>query len=151
LVEPKPLTIPTPEPPQPPATSTQPQQFSVNRTLHDTRVQVDKLLAEARNFEKQGQPDQATTKIVEAEKYMEAQRQLINSHGYSIRKINQAYFAFYGAYADQPGASGNDPIGPNVIALRVYSHSVRDFMDRASDILTLNRLVQVVSELKAQQ
>lgn len=27
---------------------------------------------------------------------MEAQRQLINSNGYRIRKINQAYFAFYG-------------------------------------------------------
>ena len=146
LVEPKPLTIPTPEPPQPPTTS--PQQFSVNRALRDTRIQVDKLLAEARDFEKQGQADQANAKIVEAEKYMETQRQLINFHGYSIRKINQAYFAFYGAYADQPGAAGGDPIGPNVIALRVYSHTVHDFMDRASSILTLDRLIQVVEELK---
>jgi hypothetical protein len=151
LVEPKPLTIPEPEPPQPRVSSSQPQQFSFSHTLRDTRIVVDKLLAEARDLEKQGQADQAQAKIVEAEKYMETQRQLINTHGYGIRKINQAYFAFYGAYADQPGAAGSDPIGPNVIALRVYSPTVRDFMDRASGILTLDRLKQIVVELKAQQ
>ncbi|MFN8598812.1 MAG: hypothetical protein U0559_21825, partial [Anaerolineae bacterium] len=55
LVEPKPLTIPTPEPPQPPTTSPNQQGFSVSRALHDTRVQVDKMLAEARDLEKAGQ------------------------------------------------------------------------------------------------
>jgi hypothetical protein len=150
LVEEKPLTIPEPEPAQPPTTSTQPQQFSVSRTLHDTRIKVDQLLAEARDLKQQGQVDRAEAKIVEAEHYMETQRQLINSNGYRIRKINQAYFAFYGAYADQPGAAGSDPIGPNVIALRVYSPTVRDFMDRASAILTLDRLKQSVEELKPQ-
>jgi len=150
LVEEKPLTIPEPEPAQPPTASAQPQQFSVSRTLHDTRIKVDQLLAEARDLKQQGQADQAEAKIVEAEHYMETQRQLINSNGYRIRKINQAYFAFYGAYADQPGAAGSDPIGPNVIALRVYSPTVRNFMDRASAILTLDRLKQAVEELKPQ-
>lgn len=151
LVEPQPLTIPDPEPPQPPATSAQPQQFSVSHALRDTRIKVDKLLVEARELKQPGQADQAEAKIVEAEKFMETQRQLINSNGYRIRKINQAYFAFYGAYADQPGAAGSDPIGPNVVALRVYASTVREFMDRASAILTLDRLRQVVEELKAQQ
>ena len=150
LVEEKPLTIPDPEPPQSPATSAQPQQFSYSRTLRDTRIKVDQLLTEARDLKKQGQADLSEAKIVEAEQYMEAQRQLINSNGYRIRKINQAYFAFYGAYADQPGAAGSDPIGPNVIALRVYTPTVREFMDRASAILTLDRLKQAVEELKAQ-
>jgi hypothetical protein len=151
LVEPQPLAIPEPEPSQPPAKSTDQQKFSFSRTLHDTRVRVDMLLAEARTLKQQGQADQFQAKIVEAEQYMEAQRQFINSNGYHIRKINQAYFAFYGAYADQPGAAGSDPIGPNVIALRVYSPTVRQFMDRAAGILTLDRLVQTVEELKAQQ
>ncbi|HZY41234.1 MAG TPA: hypothetical protein VFF59_04450, partial [Anaerolineae bacterium] len=129
----------------------QPQQFSVSHALRDTRIKVDKLLVEARELKQPGQADQAEAKIVEAEKFMETQRQLINSNGYRIRKINQAYFAFYGAYADQPGAAGSDPIGPNVVALRVYASTVREFMDRASAILTLDRLRQVVEELKAQQ
>jgi hypothetical protein len=149
LVEPQPLTIPEPETAQPLAPAAQPQQFSFSRTLRDTRIKVDELLADARDLEKRGRADRAEAKIVEAEKYMEAQRQSINSNGYRIRKINQAYFAFYGAYADQPGAAGSDPVGPNVVALRVYSPTVREFMERASGILTLDRLVQVVEELKA--
>jgi hypothetical protein len=106
------------------------------------------LLAEAQSLEKQNQNNQAEAKIVEAEQYMEQQRQMINSHGYRIRKINQAYFAFYGAYADQPGASGSDPIGPNVIALRVYSPNLRAFLDRVSSVLSLADLKQAVEALK---
>lgn len=148
LVEPQPLKIPTPEPATPPPTPAGSSQFNINRALHDTRVQVDKLLADARALEQQGKTKDAEDKIVEAERYMEQQREFINSHGYSIRKINQAYFAFYGAYADQPGAAGADPIGPNVIALRVYSPSLRAFMDRASGILSLAQLKQAVEAMK---
>jgi hypothetical protein len=148
LVDPKPLEIPKPDQSSAPDRPSDQNQFSFNRAMHDTRVHVDALLAEAQSLEKQNQNDQATAKIVEAEQYMEQQRQLINSHGYRLRKINQAYFAFYGAYADQPGASGSDPIGPNVIALRVYSPSLRSFLDRVSGILTLDELKQGVEALK---
>ncbi len=151
LVEPKPLTIPTPEPAAPASRPSDSNQFNVNRALHDTRVQVDKMLADARALEQQGKTADAEARIVETEKYMEQQRQFINSHGYGIRKLNQAYFAFYGAYADQPGAAGSDPIGPNVIALRVYSSNLRAFMDRASGIITLDQLQQAVHELKPNQ
>ena len=45
-----------------------------------------------------------------------------------MRKLNQAYFAFYGAYADQPGgAAGEDPVGPAVRALRERSQGLADF------------------------
>jgi len=45
-------------------------------------------------------------------------------NGYYIRKLNQAYFAFYGAYADVPGGpAGEDPVGPAVRALRSQSQS----------------------------
>ncbi len=70
-----------------------------------TRVTVDELLAEG--------------KIEEAEAYMEARRVFFWENGYLIRKINQAYFAFYGAYADQPGGeAGEDPVGAAVRELR---------------------------------
>ena len=61
----------------------------------------------------------AAGKIDEAEAYMEQRRQLFWDHGYQIRKLNQAYFAFHGAYADQPGgAAGEDPVGAAVRKLR---------------------------------
>jgi hypothetical protein len=96
LVEPKPLTIPTPEL-ETSRPSPTPGQFSFNHALRDTRIKVDGLLAEARAFEQLDQTDQAEAKIRQAEDYMEQQRQYINTQGYHIRKINQAYFAFYGA------------------------------------------------------
>jgi hypothetical protein len=113
---------------------------------------VEDLLSEARRLKEPGQSIEATAKIVEAEKYMEERRQFINAQGYGIRKLNQAYFAFYGAYADQPGgAAGTDPTGPNVVALRAYSPSLRQFLDRVSGILTLKDLQKAVAELKAQR
>jgi hypothetical protein len=148
LVEPQPLVIPTPDGSPAPNRSSDPNQFNFSATMHATRIHVDALLADARSLEAQNQLDQANTKISKAEQYMEQQRQLINSHGYRIRKINQAYFAFYGAYADQPGASGSDTVGPNVIAMRVYSPNLRAFLDRMSTILTLDQLKQAVEELK---
>ena len=162
LVEPKPLQVPPTEPAATVPSPSNSNEFSFSRTMHDTRVKVDDLLAEARAFRDQaqvaetaGHSDDAKNlraqheaKIVEAEKYMEQQRQIINSHGYRIRKINQAYFAFYGAYADQPGAAGRDPVGPNVIALRVYSSSLRAFLDRVSRVLTVDQLKQAVEQLK---
>jgi hypothetical protein len=64
-------------------------------------LKVDALLAEG--------------KIAEAEAYMEERRRFFWEHGYRIRRLNQAYFAFHGAYADQPqGPAGEDPIGAAV-------------------------------------
>jgi hypothetical protein len=95
--------------------------------MASTRVRVDRLL-------EQGQ-------IEEAEAFMEAQRQLFVSHGYPIRKLNQAYFAFYGAYADTPGATGSDPIGPALLTLREQSDSLRAFMDAVAPITSLEQLL----------
>ncbi|QLQ07193.1 MAG: hypothetical protein HZY76_14875 [Anaerolineae bacterium] len=68
--------------------------FDFSRDMRETRQVVDQLLAEGR--------------IDEAESYMEARRQHLLANGYSIRKLNQAYFAFHGSYATGPGAV--DPI-----------------------------------------
>ena len=40
---------------------------------------------------------------------MEERRLLMVEHGYPIRVLNQAYFAFHGAYAESPASSS--PIG----------------------------------------
>jgi hypothetical protein len=92
-----------------------PPPFDFRAEMHTTRVRADELLADG--------------KIDEAEAYMEARRQFFWDNGYAIRKLNQAYFAFYGAYADMPGgAAGEDPVGPAVRALRAQSASLADFL-----------------------
>ncbi len=89
--------------------------FDFRVEMHITRVKVDELLAEG--------------KIKEAEAYMEERRILFVNQGYDLRKLNQAYFAFYGAYADQPGgAAGQDPVGPAVRQLRTQCGSLANFL-----------------------
>jgi hypothetical protein len=92
--------------------------FDFNHEMHLTRVHVDELLAQG--------------SIEGAEAYMEQRRVLFWEQGCPgcyIRKLNQAYFAFYGAYADIPGgAAGADPVGPAVRLLRERSHSLTEFL-----------------------
>jgi hypothetical protein len=152
LVEPKPLEAPALNPIAQPPPQRDPNEFSYNNALYETRIKVEEMLAEARQLKAASQPAEAEIKIVAAENYMEERRQFINSHGYGIRKLNQAFFAFYGAYADQPGgAAGSDPTGPAVVALRAYSLSLRQFLDRVAGILTLEDLQQAIAEFRAQR
>jgi hypothetical protein len=105
--------------------------------MHATRVQVDKLLAAG--------------KITEAEAYMEAQRRVFWDHGYHIRKLNQAYFAFYGAYADIPqGAAGEDPVGAAVRTLRATSPSLATFLNHMAWFSSYQQLKQAVSQTNSQ-
>jgi hypothetical protein len=91
--------------------------FDFRLEMHTTRIHVDELLAQG--------------KVDAAEEYMEARRQVFWDHGYIIRKLNQAYFAFYGAYADVPGGpAGEDPVGPAVRLLRELSPSLTEFLHR---------------------
>jgi hypothetical protein len=86
--------------------------------------------------------------VEEAEDYMEERRQFLWDNGYRIRKLNQAFFAFYGAYADTPGEQGNNPIGPALLALRDNSTTLRDFLDRVSPITTLEDLQEATAGLE---
>ena len=80
-------------------------------------------------------------KITEAENYMDERRQVFWNNGYPIRKLNQAYFAFYGAYADVPGgAAGEDPVGPAVRALRSQSGSLVAFLETIGHMSSFKQL-----------
>ncbi|MBN1120278.1 MAG: hypothetical protein JXJ17_04315 [Anaerolineae bacterium] len=116
----------------PPADPDQPPAFDYRAEMHATRVRVDELLAAG--------------KIEEAETYMEQRREVFVEQGYRIRKLNQAYFAFYGAYADEPGATGTDPVGPAVRELRYYSDSLYDFV---STIRGMTTFAELEAELSA--
>jgi hypothetical protein len=107
-------------------------QFDFRSEMHLTRVKVDKLLAEG--------------KIDAAESYMESRRQIFWNNGYAIRKLNQAYFAFYGAYADIPGgAAGEDPVGPAVRTLRAQSPTLRAFLEKISKMTSFEELIVAIS------
>ena len=108
-----------------------PAPFDFRAEMHETRVTVDKLLAEG--------------KIEEAETYMEKRRQVFWDNGYLLRKLNQAYFAFHGAYADVPGgAAGEDPVGPAVRALRERSASLADFINTIAWMTSFQQLQQAI-------
>ncbi len=115
--EPEPATAigPTPEPPA----------FDFRAEMRETRIRVDELLAADR--------------IDEAEEYMEARRQFFWDHGHrNIRRLNQAYFAFYGAYADSPrGEAGEDPIGEAVRAVWDQTQDPTEFLRKMAWVTTL--------------
>jgi len=101
--------------------------FSFNSEMHNVRLHVDELLAAG--------------KVDEAETYMNQSRKVFLDNGYVVRKINQAYFAFYGAYADEPsGPAGRDPVGPAVRELRQQSASLVDFLERISRMTSFEQL-----------
>jgi hypothetical protein len=117
---------PTPDPNVPPP-------FDFRAEMHETRVHADELLAKG--------------KIKEAEDYMEQRRQLFWQNGYLIRKLNQAYFAFHGAYADVPGgAAGEDPVGPAVRALREQSNSLADFINTIAWMTSFDQLKTAIQK-----
>jgi hypothetical protein len=94
--------------------------FDFNAEMRQIRLQVDELLSAG--------------KVTEAEQYMKERRDDMEQHGYYIRKLNQAYFAFYGSYADSPASV--DPIGAAMRQLRERSGSLERFLDRVSSIVT---------------
>jgi hypothetical protein len=80
---------------------------------------------------------------------MEMRRAMFVENGYRIRKLNQAYFAFYGSYADQPGATGADPIGPALRELRFYSPSLQDYIHLVRGLTSFNEVQAALDDLRA--
>jgi hypothetical protein len=89
------------------------QDFDFTAEMRALRREAEALLAEGN--------------IDDAERLMEEQRLEFVENGYYIRRINQAYFAFHGSYADSPGSI--DPIGPKLDQLRKQSDSFEQFVE----------------------
>jgi hypothetical protein len=98
--------------------------------MRETRLYVDRLLSEGR--------------VAEAESYMEARRKTLVEHGYIIRKLNQAYFAFHGSYAVGPSAT--DPIGGKLRALRQRSKGLAEFVRTVARITDVTGLDAAISQ-----
>jgi hypothetical protein len=104
------------------------QTSDFDKEMRDIRETVDQYLA--------------LGKIETAEKFMREQRDYLASKGYYIRKLNQAYFAFYGQYADPAFIS---PIGIELKQMRAECTSLSDFLDTAV-LLTSQRALKLALE-----
>jgi hypothetical protein len=101
--------------------------FNYRQEMYNTRLHTEALL-------ENGQ-------IEKAEDYMESRRKVFWENGYQIRRLNQAYFAFYGAYADQTySAAGADPVGESVRILWDRSRSLENFIRAMSKLKNYNEL-----------
>jgi hypothetical protein len=103
-------------------------EFSFNAIMRKTRIRVEELL-------KLGEVEQA-------EAYMEQQRQKLVEMGYGLRKLNQAYFAFYGSYSAGKGwAAETNPIGEQMNILRERSPSLADFLSKVGGMSSYEDLL----------
>lgn len=105
---------------EPPPPSSRDDTF--RKRMRDIRAQVDPLLAQG--------------KVEEAESFMESARQDLGRRGYVLRKLNQAYFAFYGSYSDELSLGGaqGDEVGNRLHSLRDRSASLGDFAWKVSSV-----------------
>ena len=109
-----------------------PPPFDFAAEMRETRLTVDVMLAEGR--------------VEEAEAYMEERRGLFVKNGYPIRKLNQAYFAFYGTYADLPAAVS--PIGDQVKRFRELVPDLGEFLGEVSEISSYEEFLKMLEQLE---
>jgi hypothetical protein len=102
--------------------------FDFNKEMREIRIAVDAYLLDG--------------EIETAEEFMEEKRQYLADNGYIIRKLNQAYFAFHGAYADAP--TSVSPIGSELRELRNRSTSLKDFLDITSAMTGRQDLIRSI-------
>ena len=95
-----------------------PDVFDFNREMRITRLRLDELLADGR--------------VADAEAYLEERRLTFVANGHQLRKLNNAWFAFNGTYADSPAAVS--PIEAQLRAVRADAADVGAFLDGVSAI-----------------
>ncbi len=98
--------------------------------LRDLRLEVDALLAEGR--------------IEEAELRMEVVRTELEAGGVFIRRINQAYFAWYGTYTARPDSV--DPLGPQLRELRERAGSLPRFLELVRGATTRDDITRLIAD-----
>jgi hypothetical protein len=107
--------------------------FDFTAEMRALRREVEAMLADGR--------------ITEAEALMEQQRLEFAEQGYSLRKLNQAYFAFHGFYADSPGSI--DPIGPKLRELLELAETPGRFLRAARGVTSRAELDTVLAKARS--
>ena len=106
--------------------------FDFSREMQETRLRVDELLASGR--------------VEEAEAYMEERRRVFVENRFLIRKLNQAYFAFYGTYAES--AASVSPIGDQLHRFRGLVPDAGTFIREVSGMSSYERFLSALWELE---
>ena len=110
------------------------QGFDFDREMRVTRQRVDQLLSAG--------------KIDEAEAYMEERREHFLANGFHIRVLNQAYFAFYGTYAESP--TSVSPIAGELHEFRDLVPDLQSFVATVADVSGYRQFLDALSLLKAE-
>lgn len=108
--------------------------FDFNGAMRETRQTADRLLAEG--------------KIEEAEAYMEERRRLFVENGHAIRKLNQAFFAFNGTYADSPASVS--PIGDQLHQLQELTPDLGTFIRTISGASSYEEFLEILDAFVAE-
>lgn len=133
--------------------------FDYGGTMHETRVNVDHIMMRIAHITRQNERVSNSVEMtaisnknradiealaLKVERYMEHRRQIFLQNGYAIRRINQAFFAFYGGYQGGiAGIGGSDPIGDAVRDIRAMSDGIYDFVVQMRTITTREGLLAV--------
>lgn len=131
-----PPQLPTYENSPVPIIEIDPHAFDFAAEMNETRVIVDEFLVNGQ--------------VEAAEAYMEDRRIFFYENGYSFRRLNQAFFAFYGGYqagGGVAGAGGEDPIGPAIVSIRQNTASIYDFIQLMQVITSREELLNTEAGL----
>ena len=104
------------------------------REMRKARLRVEELLAQG--------------EIEEAEQYMKERWWNFVLAGYGLRKLNQAYFAFRGNYAES--SASVSPIGNQLKELRSLLPSVGSFIKTMSGVSSYREFLELLEELRGQ-
>jgi hypothetical protein len=109
-----------------------PGAFDFTAEMRALRREVETMLSDGR--------------VTEAEALMERRRQEFAQQGVTLRKLNQAYFAFHGFYADSPGSI--DPIGPKLQELLDLVTTPGAFLREARGVTSRAELDAALAEAR---
>ncbi len=99
--------------------------------MRETRRTVDAMLEEGR--------------VAEAEEYMKQRWWRLRLGGYGLRKLNQAYLAFRGRYAEGP--SSVSPIGPQVRSLRAAHADTASFIKTVEGVASYQEFLDLLTRM----
>ncbi|MQG19119.1 MAG: hypothetical protein FI687_05030 [SAR202 cluster bacterium] len=113
-----------------PSNSNRYPQFT--KHMRETRTEVEKLLL--------------NNQIADAERYMQKRWWELSLAGYNIRKINQAYFALYGIYAESAGSIS--PIGKQLREFRDFFGTTGEFIEEIAQISSYTQFLKELERKK---
>ncbi len=111
------------------------EHFGYREEMRETRLRVDELLAEG--------------KVNEAEEYMEERRLKFVENGFPIRRLNQAYFAFHGTYAEN--AASSSPIAGQLHRFRELMPDLKTFVSEMGGISSYAQFLERLEELEGKE